>query len=260
MASQIKNLLIRRITSENVPLLLVSNGEPTCVVKQILVHNNLKHGFNVEASCSDYHQPTSSVASKAVDGNLTTRWGNNNQPNSWLQLRIINHNFTDAVTKYKIYIDNSDSFWNSLNYAPKDWHFQGSDDGVNWDDLDTQLGVVWTESGWKEFSISNNHNYSYYRLFVSANNDSSNWIMVNELDLLTSSGESILQPVPNLFSLRLQRTSGQITLVGETLLEPDETFELSSPIAIVEGDMLLLHTDSQFCSGLRVYVSYLKFT
>ena len=36
---------------------------------------------------------------------------------------------------------------------PKDWTFEGSNDGTNWDVLDTQSGVTWSTSEYKTFVI-----------------------------------------------------------------------------------------------------------
>jgi hypothetical protein len=57
--------------------------------------------------------------------------------------------------------------------GPKDWTFEGSNDGINWTVLDTQTGITWVlvtqpPNDTKEFTFSNTTAYSSYRINVSA--------------------------------------------------------------------------------------------
>lgn len=64
--------------------------------------------------------------------------------------------------------------WYVDNYpsrTPKNWTFQGSVDGSNWDSLDTRVGYVPTSaSDYKLFVCKFRGSYSYYRLYITANN------------------------------------------------------------------------------------------
>ncbi|MDQ0657516.1 hypothetical protein [Paenibacillus sp. W2I17] len=62
---------------------------------------------------------------------------------------------------------------NTILFAPKDWTFEGSNDGVVWTVLDTQVNQTWTANNTdKEYSIDINKTNSYkmYRLNWSSNN------------------------------------------------------------------------------------------
>lgn len=67
------------------------------------------------------------------------------------------------------------------------WAIQGSNDGTNWTNLDTQSGVsAWT--GWKatDFSISSPGAYFYYRLKILAVTGS--YAMITSIKLLDAAG------------------------------------------------------------------------
>ncbi|WP_336761651.1 hypothetical protein [Paenibacillus sp. USHLN196] len=62
---------------------------------------------------------------------------------------------------------------NTNMFAPKDWTFEASNDGVNWTVLDTQVNQTWTANNTdKEYTIDINKTNSYkmYRLNWSSNN------------------------------------------------------------------------------------------
>ncbi|MCF7755551.1 hypothetical protein KQ941_13950 [Paenibacillus xylanexedens] len=57
-----------------------------------------------------------------------------------------------------------------INYAPKDWNFYGSHDGVEWKVLDSQRGVTdWVSGVYKEYPLSTNESHDYYKIEVTAN-------------------------------------------------------------------------------------------
>jgi regulation of enolase protein 1 (concanavalin A-like superfamily) len=68
---------------------------------------------------------------------------------------------------------------------PKDWQFQGSNDGTNWTTLDTQTGQQFTRRNQtKTYDISNTTAYRFYRLSISAIADpAANGIQLTELIL-----------------------------------------------------------------------------
>lgn len=69
--------------------------------------------------------------------------------------------------------------------APKDWTFQGSNDGVTWDVLDTQTAQVsWTASEKREFLINENlvKEYSMYKINV-INNNGGTTLTINEIEM-----------------------------------------------------------------------------
>jgi hypothetical protein len=67
---------------------------------------------------------------------------------------------------------------------PNTWNLEGSNDGINFIILDTKEGITWQPISYdaKNWYVSNNNNYLYYRLNVIKNNGS-NTITVGELRL-----------------------------------------------------------------------------
>ena len=120
------------------------------------------------------------TADKACDDNIGTFWGNNDAMPSWWQYDFGSGN-SETITKARVY--GSDD-WGNIAYCPKDFKIQGSNDGSGWTDLDTQTGIVWAVDGWKDFSFTNTTAYRYYRIYITANNDTSDWTLINEVELL----------------------------------------------------------------------------
>lgn len=66
--------------------------------------------------------------------------------------------------------------------APRDWTFQGSNDGSSWTTLDTQAGITgWTQNQTRTFNIANPAQWSYFKLVFTANGGSINWLAPQEV-------------------------------------------------------------------------------
>jgi hypothetical protein len=75
---------------------------------------------------------------------------------------------------------------------PKDWQFQGSQDGSNWTTLDTQSGQSFAYTYQQlTFNLSNTTAYRYYRINVTANNGDPTFLHIGELGLWGDSGRTI---------------------------------------------------------------------
>ncbi|OGV58233.1 MAG: hypothetical protein A2X45_13080 [Lentisphaerae bacterium GWF2_50_93] len=74
---------------------------------------------------------------------------------------------------------------------PKDWEFQGSNDGTNWTTLDTQSGQTFPFRFYEmEYTLAKPAAYRYFRLNVTANNGD-NDLHIADIKLLSDS------PMPN---------------------------------------------------------------
>jgi hypothetical protein len=70
---------------------------------------------------------------------------------------------------------------------PKDWQFQGSNDGATWTTLDTQSDQAFAQRlELKTYAIANPVSYRYYRLNVTANNGDVVFTDLGEFELLVS--------------------------------------------------------------------------
>jgi fibronectin type 3 domain-containing protein len=75
---------------------------------------------------------------------------------------------------------------------PKNWEFQGSNDGSAWTTLDTQTDQAFQWRGYQRvFELTNTTAYRYYRLNVTANNGDGSFLHLGELGLWGDSGRTV---------------------------------------------------------------------
>ncbi|MBU3146898.1 Ig domain-containing protein, partial [Clostridium sp. CF012] len=93
--------------------------------------------------------------------------------------------------------------------APKSWTFEGSQDGASWTVLDTRANEVnWTNVK-REYTFSNENQYKYYKLNVSANNGYYGNIIVCEIELM--------KKIPSISASSIELDKAATTLiVGNT--------------------------------------------
>ncbi|MFA5340461.1 MAG: discoidin domain-containing protein, partial [Clostridia bacterium] len=98
---------------------------------------------------------------------------------TWLQ-----YQFTSAkiIERYTITGRNYEGPPGASPY-PTTWKLQGSNNGTDWVDLDTQTGQTFTQSEKKTYSFQNTTAYVYYRLWIT---ESSNGVhaSIGEWELL----------------------------------------------------------------------------
>lgn len=71
-----------------------------------------------------------------------------------------------------------------LSKMPRDWTFEGSNDGVEWLVLDKQINQTWTAINTdKEYVINNKIPFKMYRLNWTANNGFISYTDINELTM-----------------------------------------------------------------------------
>lgn len=73
-------------------------------------------------------------------------------------------------------IMSQDTSANGMEYkrAPRDFTFQGSNDGQSWKDLKKVTGNEYSKGGeWKEWDVENNEKFSHYRIYITASGDPS---------------------------------------------------------------------------------------
>ena len=121
---------------------------------------------NITVSASSEYSTTQYQAWKAFNrSNATAQddWASSTT-SGWLQVDFTNR---IVVGQYELQEGGN----TSTNYMPKDWTFEGSNDGTNWTVLDTQAGVTgWTGGEIKSFQFVNNISYRYYRINILSNN------------------------------------------------------------------------------------------
>jgi hypothetical protein len=119
-----------------------------------------------------------SGAMRAFDQNTGSGWFYKGTT-GWLQY---DHGHTERVQRYTI-----SSASGLVPRDPKDWQFQGSNDGSTWTTLDTQSNQAFARRlELKTYAIANPSFYRYYRLNVTANNGDVDFTDLGELGLLVS--------------------------------------------------------------------------
>jgi len=130
-------------TSDIIPT-MTSNTTPSGVVSASSEFDNARKAWN------------------AMDKTNATYWLTNTTT-GWLQYQLTS---AYIIVKYTITGDPV-----GTTRSPKNWTLQGSDDGVNWITLDTQINQTsWTLSEKRTFTFSNLTAYVYYKINVTLNN------------------------------------------------------------------------------------------
>lgn len=94
---------------------------------------------------------------------------------------------------------------------PKSWVFKGSNDNINWTDLDSQTNQTLPASpALLKFEFTNKEDYRYYRLDIAANNGGSA-LSLGELRIYGTKGDSVNYPNAGFTS------SSQVILAGDSV-------------------------------------------
>lgn len=92
----------------------------------------------------------------------------------WIQYKFVNPR---KITRYEI------TSSNVIGSSPKNFTFEGSNDGSNYTVLDTKTSQTWTGFEKRTFNIVNENSYLYYRINISLNNGESLYTGLLELDM-----------------------------------------------------------------------------
>ncbi|MFT3902515.1 MAG: DUF1735 domain-containing protein [Niabella sp.] len=106
---------------------------------------------------------------KVVDNNIDTKFYTGSfVPGLWMQLA-----FKEAVAVGAYTLTSGNDFAEQRD--PKAWVFQGSDNALNWVDLDTQTNIIFsTPKQTKRFELNNEHAYKFYRIVINEKTSSAN--------------------------------------------------------------------------------------
>ncbi|PRA08990.1 MULTISPECIES: discoidin domain-containing protein [unclassified Paenibacillus] len=129
----------------------------------------------IASASSEYG--TSYAAWKAFDGVSSTAQG-------WVSRGIAFPIFLQIRLQNKVIARKYGLFSARQVESPKDWTFEGSNDGVEWVVLDTQVNVIsWINGGIKEFTINNNEAFQFYRINITSHNGDVNYVGVSEFSI-----------------------------------------------------------------------------
>jgi hypothetical protein len=89
---------------------------------------------------------------------------------------------TETVQLYTVISAND-----KIGRDPKDWQFQGSNDGVTWTTLDTQSGQAFANRFQKNtYTVASPGAYRYYRLNITSNNGDTSFVDLAEIGLFAA--------------------------------------------------------------------------
>ncbi|MGN7411890.1 discoidin domain-containing protein [Paenibacillus sp. SAF-068] len=120
---------------------------------------------------------------EAFDGGLSTNWGGNTLPGTmpkWIGYKFIK---PKVIVKYRLYVTNT-------TYYPRNYEFQGSNDGINYDTLHSIVGGA---SGVLDYIIPNRKSYIYYRLYITSLSSGSTLPSVYELEMFEMKPSYLVQ-------------------------------------------------------------------
>ncbi len=124
--------------------------------------------------------PSGEDATKTFDGSASTKWLIR-EPTGWIQYHF--GGIAWAVNQYTITSAN--------DYPardPKDWTFQGSNDGTNWITLDTRSNESFSSRYLKKtYTFTNDTAYKIYRFLVTANSGDP-YLQTAEIEMFAGTG------------------------------------------------------------------------
>ncbi|TVX97977.1 discoidin domain-containing protein [Cohnella terricola] len=114
----------------------------------------------------------------AFDRTLTGNgWVSSGSSNQWISFNFLSPKIINKYTLVETY---------SASAAPKDWTFEGSNDGANWSVLDTRTNIIdWSLGAKREFVFPNNISYSQYRIFAKTNNGNISYVSIGGIEMMS---------------------------------------------------------------------------
>ena len=137
-------------------------------------------------TASDNDNSVSSNSANGFDQNPGSLWFHQGTT-GWLQYDFGAGN-EQVVKRYTV----SSATVNIPARDPKDWQFQGSNDGTTWTTLDSQSGQVFANRMQQNvYNLSNTTAYRYYRFNVTANNGDTTFTHLGDIGLWNDGGRTI---------------------------------------------------------------------
>ncbi|MDQ0721602.1 hypothetical protein QF049_002863 [Paenibacillus sp. W4I10] len=168
-----------------------SKVDKTLIITPLMTSNTTPSG--VTSASSIYN--SSYEAWRAFNGGATGTedcWASSaGSPSGHLAYK-----FNDITTLSMYSITSRDA--SDLGSAPKDWTFQGSNDGINWSVIHTVSNSTgWSQKETRQFVLDKEYSYFNYRLNITSNNGL-NYTTVGELELIK---KSIIDAIPSEWSI-----------------------------------------------------------
>ena len=132
------------------------------------------------------------AAWKAVDGVDAAAVGN---VNSWAGALAAPSDTGQTIGWYQVDLGQQTTLYqydlkaivaNNIGREAKDWTFEGSNDGANWNVLDTVTGETnWGSSETRSYQLDQPETYRYFRFNITANNGDAQWVGFDGFQMYT---------------------------------------------------------------------------
>ena len=142
--------------------------------------------FGGAATASAENVANGQGAAQAFDASATTKWFDGAGSTGWVQYDF-GSGTPQTIKRYTLV-----SADDMPDRDPKNWQFQGSNDGSTWTTLDTQSNQSFANRfKVNTYNIGNTTAYRYYQLNVTANNGNTTSLQLAELGLWSDQGRTI---------------------------------------------------------------------
>lgn len=85
------------------------------------------------------------------------------------------------ICKYTLGVIN----WTDVGRRPRNWEFQGSNDGIDWITLDSQSDMSFAAGERKSFIFNNSNSYTKYRVYITVNGGATTYgACIDEIEMM----------------------------------------------------------------------------
>lgn len=150
----------------------------------VMTNNTTPNNFVVSAS-SDYGSPYAPW--KVFDGTSNTSkdsawFTSSGNPTGWIMIKL------DKPTSINSFSITSRNYSDSNIFSPKNFNFEGSNDGINFTVLKEVTNATWISNQTKQYSLNSVASYLYYRVNILTGN-TSNMVAIGKIKLLLNCNE-----------------------------------------------------------------------
>jgi hypothetical protein len=159
-----------------------------------------------------------------------------------------------VITAYAVTNQNGGYY---VEQSPKDWTFEGSNDGVIWTILDTRNNQTgWANSERRFYTFNNNNGYSKYRInvttIVTAPNQSSNFTLtIGELEMMENAVTSPTSLTTTPGDSQISLSWGAVSVAASYNIK--RSTASGGPYETVASSVYNTYTDTTVTNGTTYY-------
>lgn len=186
-------------------------------------------------SASSQYDTTTYPAWKVFDKGNSVWLTPANTTTGWLSIDL---NVAKILGRYSLSFGTDNSI---ITAMPKNWTFEGSNNGTVWQVLDTRANEPsWTVSTKRLYTFSNDNKYRYYRINISANQGSTSFLTIVEMELMEVSLTNkflISSSDEKSYSMQVADTTKNVARESGVIVTASNTAG-GSPSALIDGAII----------------------